>query len=478
MAIIKSDNLTEYEIIDELGKGGFGTVYEVRRISDGKKFAFKFFEQSDDAKMRLIHSNIKNNVSNLINRPIKYSDGTYLVGFVRPLEMVTNTSRKGFGYIMDFINLGDCATIFRSWKDAEKFRPDALETCQICKAIAHVFDKIHASGRSYKDVSEGNLCFNLKEKKIYVMDCDNVGAGNIKTIFGTPKFIAPEVYDTGYPNSISDRYSMAVFFYRLMVGGYPLEGKKTVAYLVKNGLDADQNFEAAYKIYNKEALFAFDENDTSNSIQAPYDPIIPQEEIETWKIQTFMWSLLPESIKKMFLRVFSENLKGDAKDRRPTETQWIDTFNDIINNGIVKCKCGRHNYLGNENCLFCGKKLPTAPQPKAVAKVIPENAVKYKVVSSKNSKEIYTDKLDGSEVSAVFNKGQIILESVLFSGNKNMMKVKNQSGYRINITYPTGTNTYCVDSASAFLMIGSELEIETSKSTIRLRVECFNLKKS
>ena len=78
----------------------------------------------------------------------------------------------------------------------------------------------------------------------------------------------------------------------------------------------------------------------------------------------------------------------------------------------------------------------------------------------------------------MMDKGQIILESVLFSGNKNMMKVKNQIGYRINITYPTGTNTYCVDSASAFLMIGSELEIETSKSTIRLRVECFNLKKS
>lgn len=472
--IITTDNSNKYEIIEKIGKGGFGVVWKVKRVSDGTIFAFKFFEESDDVKMKLAHNQIRRNIDNLIKRPIKYSDGSYLKGFVRPIEMVSNAAgKKGFGYIMDYVEVKKYATIYKAWKRHDVYGPDALETCALCKAIAHVFDKIHASGRGYKDISEGNLCFEPSTGRIFVMDCDNVAAGNVKTVFGTPKYVAPEVYETEYPNSISDRYSMSVFFYRLLVGGYPLEGQKTVSYMMKNGV-SDDVIAVAKKLYSEEALFAFDEKDQSNRIVNITDPSIHQDDIETWKIQAHCWNILPDKIKALFQRVFSENLKGDAKDRRPTENQWIDAFDDVIQNSLVKCKCGKHNFVGSGYCSFCQKKLPAPPPPK---KVIPENAVKYKVVSGKGGKEIFTDKLDGSDVSSVFNKDQIILESVLYSANKKMMKIKNKSGFRIDLVHPTGTKAYCVNSASAFLMLGTEIEIDTGKSNIRLKVTDFNVKK-
>jgi serine/threonine protein kinase len=307
------------------------------------------------------------------------------------------------------------------------------------------------------------------------MDCDNVSAGNVKSVFGTPKYVAPEVYITERPDSISDRYSMAVFFYRLLVGGYPLEGQKTAAYIIKKGLD-DSKPEVAKILFSDMALFAFDEKDKSNRIVNVSESSIPQDEINTWNIQAYCWSILPSKLKSMFQRVFSENLKGEGKDRRPTENQWIDAFNDIIQNNLVKCKCGKYNFAGSGQCLFCSKKLPTppSPPPPTPKKVIPVNAVKYK---TQTGKEIFTDKLDGTEVSSVFGKGQIILESVLFSETKKMMKVKNKSGCRINLTHPSGTKSYCIDSASAFLMNGTEIEIETEKSTVKLKVTDFNVKK-
>lgn len=471
MPIITTDNLTKYEIVKYIGKGGFGVVWEVKRVSDGAKFAFKFFEESTDLKMRLAHTQIRKNIDHLIKKPIKESDGSYLSGFVRPLEMVSNAGgKKGFGYIMDFVEVQKYATIYRSWRKRDQFGVDALEACVLGKKIAHTFDRIHASGRGYKDVSEGNLCFEPSTGKIFVMDCDNVSAGNVKSVFGTPKYVAPEVYKTEMPDSISDRYSMAVFFYRLLVGGYPLEGQKTAAYVIKNGLN-DEDVRVAKVLFGDIAIFAFDEKDNSNRIVNVSESCIPQNELDTWKVQAYCWSILPDKLKAMFQRVFSENLKGEGKDRRPTENQWISLFDDVIQNDIVKCKCGRHNFVGAGQCLFCGKKLPAPPPPK---KIISPNAVKYK---TKAGKEFYTDKLDGSDISAVFNKGQIILESVLYSESKKMMKIKNKSGCRINLTYPTGTKSYCVHSASAFLMIGTEIEIETPKSTIKLKVTDFNVKK-
>ena len=61
-------------------------------------------------------------------------------------------------------------------------------------------------------------------------------------------------------------------------------------------------------------------------------------------------------MKATFQKAFEDKRNPNA-EKRPTETEWIKVFNNVLENGIVKCECGKHNYLGNETCLFCGKKL-------------------------------------------------------------------------------------------------------------------------
>ena len=483
MATIKSDVGRTYEFIENIGGGGFGKISKVKCREDGKIYAFKFFPppKDNDLEMRESQSNIRRIIKSLIEKPVTYRDGSKLENLVQPIEMVskvpsaTTPGKFGFGYIMDFKQVKDCGTIFKSWKKIELFRPDAKQMCEICIQIATIFDRIHASGRGYKDVNEGNIYFNIQTGQVYVIDCDNVAPENMSTIFGTVYYVAPEVFVTKKPNSVSDRYSMAVYFYRLMVGGYPLEGQRTIRFIMDHDYD-DSNAQDAEKIYENTTLFAFDEKDTSNSIVNVKDTRIPDYVKNQWKIQASYWNILPTSIKEMFQKVFSENLKGPAKDRRPTETQWIRVFEDVLQNGIVKCSCGKHNYAENTNCLFCNKKLPERKKVEPVAK----NAVKYKVVSGKNSGgEIFTDKLKNSDISSFFASliggKDVIIQSLAYSTIKKMMKIQNTSGGAIDIKYPNGVKTHLVNGGMAYVPLKSEIEFSAKgKATVKLSIEAFN----
>ena len=470
---IVSNKNRRYEIVKKLGEGGFGAVFEVKCVDDGKNYAFKFFTPSDKLDMQKAQRNIKRNIDSLVDKPLKYSDGKIVESLVRPLEMINSIpGKEGFGYIMELRDTSQCGTIFKSWKKYEIYKPDAKQTCEICIKIAKVFDRIHASGRGYKDVNEGNIYFDLQNNQVYIMDCDNIAADNIDTILGTVYYLAPEVFVTGIPNAVSDRYSMAVYFYRLMVGGYPLEGKKTIRYIMDNGLD-DARVEDVKKVYDQTTLFAFDENDKSNSIVNVTDSKIPDALKNQWAVQAEFWNMLPAPIKAMFQKVFGENLKGTAIDRRPTESQWIRAFEEVLKSGIVKCKCGKHNYVGNGTCLFCGKKLPDPPP---VVAPPPPKAVKYKVLSGKNSgKEFYTDKLKGADVlPSVFTGSEIVLESVLYSQNRQMMKIRNTSGSSIKVSYPGNDTVSVVNGGSVFLTLKTEIEISISgKGSVKLRVDAF-----
>ena len=352
MSIVSRNNRV-YDVGKRIGSGGVATVYHATEKANGAKFAFKSFKPDPTVRgLRAKHLAIRNNILNLIEKPILDQDGKPLSYFVNPIDVFDVLPHGGFGYVMPLVDLNQYTTIPKSW--TAKTRPDAKAICEIGKRVASFFQCVHKRGYCYKDVNEGNIYFNPRTGDVRVIDCDNIGVSELKTIFGTPGYIAPEVYKTGMPNAISDRFSMATFFYRLIVGGYPLDGQKTALYLIQNDID---EITAAPKIFGTEALFVFDELDKSNTIRNVKSSKISDIDKKRWSNQVTLWDRAPKILKDYFIRTFSTYLKGDNIDPRTTDKQWYDAFDEVSKNGLVKCSCGRYNFAGNSTCEFCDKRL-------------------------------------------------------------------------------------------------------------------------
>lgn len=347
--VLKSALNEEYEILLDkngnpvpLGKGGAGIVYIARRASDKKIFVFKeIIAKDDDA----IKKQIRTNITNLIEKPLKYR-GKEIEALVKPIDVVDLKQSKHFGYIMEYVNTNDYMQLPKiqgtGYLDAEILS-------KIMMNIACFLDSIHTRGKVYKDLSDGNILINKETGAIRVIDCDNINSSNkyeTQTVMGTPGFMAPEIYDTHSPTQTSDYFSMAVFFFKLLVNVDPFLGKKH-----KGILHDKDGFK---QIYSTDILYIFDSQDDSNSIDGYYDDEIVKQ------IKNF-FNGLPKEIKQLFDKTFSSGIRDVSQ--RATTQDWISVLESIQNTGCNVCpKCGYKNFYSQSKCLECSKKLtPLTP---------------------------------------------------------------------------------------------------------------------
>ena len=355
--IVTSTTGVEYAIGPRLGSGGVAKVFRARRLSDKAEFAFKEYAPSPET--RRVHRAIKRNIQTLIKTPLTESDGTPLTSFIGPLDkdsVIELPASGGWGYIMELVDT-------EAFLSVPKLRhpgiyPDAKILCIACMNIASFFRRVHFSGWCYKDINEGNIYINNKTGEIRVIDCDNISVQSTRTIKGTDGFMAPEVYDGVPPDSYTDYFSMAVLYYRLLIGGFPMDGKKTYQYLIENNLSIQ---EAASKIYGNMALFAFDPQDHSNEIRGLVDPRNPK----LYAGQTAYWDNLPKEIQDGFIKTFSVGLSNDNRTKRATDRDWMVIFENLLKEGLVTCKCGKKNFgdrKAGKLCIYCEAKLPLIPK--------------------------------------------------------------------------------------------------------------------
>lgn len=378
--IVTSTSGTEYLIGGKMGAGGVARVFRAKRLRDGKKFAFKEYLPSPE--LAKIHRNIKRNVQKLISNPILDDDGKPLKSFVMPVEIVELPASHSFGYVMEVVDTSNYIPLKKLWRDY----PDARIMCRLCKNIAHLFTRLHlGTGWCYKDINEDNIYIDPGTGDFYIIDCDNISVPKTKTISGTPGYMAPEVYVNHMPDTRTDQFSMAVFFYRLLVGGYPMEGKKTQDYL-KSTNQAVQD--AAAVIYGSDALFTFDPVDPANTIRGLVDEN-SEKNTKVYQLQTKMWDYLPDEVKQCFYKTFSEGLPDAKRAIRTTDKIWYDTFDAIEKEGLVKCSCGNYafgSHRPGKICPYCNQKLPLLPKAagsvhtpvRKSASVLPSRPVRQK----------------------------------------------------------------------------------------------------
>ena len=198
-------DISSYDVVRELGSGGFGKVFLCEKGSS--VVAAKFIDCLDDLCQESFEREIVNLKS--LSHPFIVS----LVGFSLPCSRTNNK----FVIAMEYVAGGSLSEVLcdrPSWFDN-------TSRIEIICSIAIGMSFVHSNGIIHRDLKPANV---LLDSNHVARICD-FGSSRLMSVDGTlttrpnvtPVYAAPEVYDGEYSSKI-DVYSFGVIVYEVVTG--------------------------------------------------------------------------------------------------------------------------------------------------------------------------------------------------------------------------------------------------------------------
>ncbi len=210
-------DIKQYEIVEKLGQGNFGTVYKARHRFLGHYVAIKVLnpERCENRRDR----------EALINEAKLLAERLDHENIVRVLD--AGEMDDGQCYVVSqFIDGMDLAKII------SHARPSHFESAKLVAAVADALHYAHTPPRCvvHRDVKPANILVN-SEGKPYLADFglamkeEDLGKG--PQFVGTPIYMSPEqAQELGHRiDGRSDIFSLGVVFYELLTGRRPFRGE-------------------------------------------------------------------------------------------------------------------------------------------------------------------------------------------------------------------------------------------------------------
>lgn len=326
---VSTTNGTIYHIEKQISEGGQGWTY-LATGPYGKK-CLKIYKP----EMLQHFSTMMDSLRRKLPKPPHHD------GYIWPQEIFDTDDIKG--YVMDFVDssfvLMDKFLLAKS-QGGVRFKSLKI-TIDAMLGLVSAFNVLHQTGYNYQDLSRGNFMINPETGDVKIIDNDNVSVeGTASGILGTPGYIAPEVLaKKSIPSINSDRFSLSVILFLLLMHGHPLEGKRFLVEL----LAEEQNM----ALYCTDPVFIFDPQNRCNAL-------LP-DKLPQHAAMERLWNWLPDYVKELFQRAFSRETMLEKPSLRPTESEWERMLIRFRSDVITCPHCDSEAlFTGNTN-MHCDK---------------------------------------------------------------------------------------------------------------------------
>lgn len=192
-----------FELVRELGRGGFGVVWEARDRTLGRNVAFKAVRAGTSAKADEQRVLREAEVAARLSHP--------------NIVTLYDVGRSAHGpYLV--LELLEGRTLAQRLDDGPLTLREAVRiSVEVAKGIAHA----HAHGVVHRDLTPGNV-FLCDDGQVKVLDLGMAQAfGRRKVDGGTPSYMAPEQSRGAPEDERTDVFALGVLLYRMLANELP-----------------------------------------------------------------------------------------------------------------------------------------------------------------------------------------------------------------------------------------------------------------
>lgn len=240
----KTVGLSDFELVAVLGRGGFGTVMQVRKKSSGRVFAMKVFKKAELRRRRQVER------TRTERDIIQHAHHPYIV----KLRYAFQTETKLY-MVMDFAQGGDFFSFFRRFKNGIDEGWARIYLAELSLALQH----LHDMSVVYRDLKPENVLMDSEghalladfglSRDFAAREPDNLEKmAASKSYCGTEQYMAPEMLlHRGHTFAV-DWWGLGLLAHEMMASRHPFQGATragTLRNMVRSHPDLDPKLSKA-----------------------------------------------------------------------------------------------------------------------------------------------------------------------------------------------------------------------------------------